>query len=90
MGDYFMRALAEVVSFFVWAVASMTSIMARLSTTIDDGVSIIAGIIGVIGGIIWIITLRIKKKENIIALENAKLENEIKKEQLKNLGHTEI
>jgi hypothetical protein len=60
-------------------------VLAKVSHIIDDGISIIAGIIGVIGGIIWIFTLIQKRHENKINLENAKLENKIKLEELKRL-----
>lgn len=78
-----MRYLAQIFSFFVWIVGSLTSIMGRFSESIDDGISIIAGVIGIIGGLVWLSILRIKKR-------NEKLEYEIKKQQLKNLSETEI
>lgn len=78
-----MRWMTQIFSFFVWAVGSITSIMAKFSDAIDDSISIIAGIIGIIGGIVWLSILRIKKR-------NEKLEYEIKKQQLKNLSEIEI
>lgn len=78
-----MRYLAQIFSFFVWVVGSLTSILGRFSDAVDDGISIIAGIIGIIGGLVWLSILRIKKR-------NEKLEYEIKKQQLKNLSEIEI
>lgn len=78
-----MRYVAQIFSFMVWAIGSLTSILSRCSDTIDDGISIIAGIIGLIGGVVWLSILRIKKK-------NEKLDYKIKKQQLKNLNEIEI
>jgi hypothetical protein len=85
MGDLCMRFLTQIVSFFVWIIGTITSIASKISPIIDDSISLLAGLIGIIGGIVWISTLALKKKENVINLENAKLENEIKKKQLDNL-----
>jgi membrane protein YdbS with pleckstrin-like domain len=83
MGDFCVRYLAQIFSFFVWVIGSITSIVGKYSHAIDDSISIAAGLIGVVGGVVWLSILRIKKR-------NEKLEYEIKKQQLKNLSETEI
>lgn len=83
MGDFCMKYLAQIFSFFVWVIGSLTSVVGKFSNIIDDSISVVAGIIGIIGGLVWLSILRIKKR-------NEKLEYEIKKQQLKNLSETEI
>ncbi len=83
MVDFCMRYVAQILSFFLWAVGSLTSILAKFSNVIDDSISIVAGIVGIAGGIVWLSILRLKKR-------NEQLEYEIKKQQLKNLENTEI
>lgn len=83
MGDFCMKYLAQIFSFFVWVIGSLTSVVSKFSDIIDDGISIVAGIIGIIGGIVWLSILRIKKR-------NEKLEYEIKKKQFENLSEIEI
>jgi len=83
MVDLCMKYVAQILSFFVWLVGSITSILGKFSDVIDDSISIIAGVLGIIGGIVWLSILRIKKK-------NVKLEYEIKKKQLENLENIEI
>ena len=83
MGDLCMRYLAQIFSFFVWVVGTLTSFLSKVSPVIDDSISVIAGLIGIIGGIVWLAILRIK-------MRNEKLENEIKKKQLENLENIEI
>jgi membrane associated rhomboid family serine protease len=90
MGDFCMRFLTQIVSFLVWIIGTITSILSKVSPIIDDSISLLAGLIGIVGGIVWISTLALKKKENVINLENAKLENEIKKKELDNLNNVEI
>ena len=83
MVEICMKWLTQILSFCVWLVGSLTSIIGKFSDVIDDSISIIAGVLGIVGGIVWLSILRIKKK-------NEKLEYEIKKQQLKNLSATEI
>jgi len=90
MGEICMRYLTQIFSFFVWIVGTLTSAAGRFSEAIDNGISIVAGIIGCIAGVVWLTILLIKKKESKLALENEKLENQIKKKQLENLENTEI
>lgn len=78
MGDFYMRFLAQIVSFFIWIIGTLTSILSKISPVIDDSISAIAGLIGIMGGIVWLGILRIK-------LKNEKMESEIKKEELKRL-----
>jgi hypothetical protein len=66
--------------------------VAKFSTVIDDGVGIVGGIVGIIGGIFWMHTLKQKRTENKINIENAKMEQalfildgEIKTEELRRL-----
>ena len=73
-----MRFLAQIVSFFIWIIGTLTSILSKISPVIDDSISAIAGLIGIMGGIVWLGILRIK-------LKNEKMESEIKKEELKRL-----
>lgn len=83
MVEVCMKWLTQILSFFVWLIGSLTSILGKFSDVVDDSISIVAGILGIIGGIVWLSILNIKKK-------NEKLEYEIKKQQLKNLSETEI
>jgi len=83
MVEICMKYFAQILSFFVWLIGSLTSILGKFSDVIDDSISIIAGVLGIIGGIVWLSILRIKKK-------NEKLEYEIKKKQLENLENIEI
>ncbi len=78
MGDFYMRLFAQIVSFFIWIIGTLTSILSKISPVIDDSISAIAGLIGIMGGIVWLGILRIK-------LKNEKMESEIKKEELKRL-----
>lgn len=78
MVDLCMKYLAKICSFFIWVVGTFTSIVGRYSDAIDQGISIIAGVLGIIGGIVWLSILLIKKK-------NERIEYEIKKEELKHL-----
>jgi len=82
MGDLCMRFIAQIFSFMVWVVGTLTSIMSKISPVIDDSISLLAGIVGLIGGVIWITILILKRKETKISLENEILENLIKKKQL--------
>jgi membrane associated rhomboid family serine protease len=70
-----MRYIAQIFSFFVWLIGTITSLLAKMNPILDDGISIVAGIIGVIGGVVWLALLRIK-------LKNEKIENKIKNQQL--------
>lgn len=74
MGDICMKFMGQIVSFCVWIVGTMTSIVSKISPVIDDGISIIAGIVGLIGGVIWVFLLLIKKKKEKIELEIAEIE----------------
>ena len=83
MGDFCMRFIAQIVSFFIWVIGTVTSILSKISPIVDDGISVIAGLIGIIGGIVWLAILRVK-------MRNEKLENKIKQKQLENLENIEI
>ena len=85
MGDFCMRFIAQIFSFMVWIVGTITSIMSKISPIIDDSISLLAGIIGLIGGVIWITILILKRKETKISLQNEILENLIKKKQLETM-----
>lgn len=78
MGEICMKYFAQIISFFVWVIGTGTSVLAKVSPVIDDSISLIAGVIGVIGGLVWLSILRIKKR-------NEKLDNEIKLIELKRL-----
>lgn len=73
-----MKYLGQIISFIVWVIGSLTHLVGKYSSVIDEGISLVAGIIGAIGGIVWLSILRIKKR-------NEKLEYEIKELELKRL-----
>jgi len=82
-----MRYLAQIISFLSWIGGSIISIMARISPIIDDSISLLAGIIGLIGGVIWVLILL--KKNKLISSELTKteieLDNEILDSKIKNI-----
>lgn len=78
MVEICMKWLTQIISFCVWLIGSLTSIVGKFSDVIDDSITLVAGILGVIGGIVWLSILKIKKR-------NEKLDNEIKKLELKKL-----
>lgn len=85
MGDFCMKFIAQIVSGFIWIVGFAVSAIAKLSPLIDDSISALAGLIGIIAGLIWVSILFTKRKQGKIALDNELIENQIKKEQLKKL-----
>jgi len=82
MGEFCMRLVAQIISGIGWVVGFLVSILSKLSPVIDDSISIVAGLIGIIAGLIWVGILLTKRKEGKINLDNAKLDNKIKNQQL--------
>jgi len=74
-----MKFIAQIVSGIVWVVGFILSAVAKLSPIIDDSISAIAGLIGIVAGIIWVSILLTKRKTGKIELEI----KEIKLEKLK-------
>ena len=62
MGDFCMKFIAQIVSGFVWVVGFVISAIAKLSPLIDDSISIVAGLIGILAGFVWLSLLWIKRK----------------------------
>ena len=89
MGDFCMKFIAQIVSGIVWIVGFVVSAIAKLSPLIDDSISAIAGLIGIIAGLIWVSILLTKRKQGKVSLENELIENQIKTEQLKKLQSDE-
>ena len=82
MGDICMKLLAQIVSGIGWVVGFLVSIIAKISPIVDDSISIIAGLIGIVAGLIWVSILLTKSKEGKVNLDNAKLDNKIKNQEL--------
>jgi ABC-type Fe3+-siderophore transport system permease subunit len=74
MGDFCMKALAQIVSGIGYIVGTVISILPRVTSIIDDSITIVAGFIGVIAGIIWVLILATKKKREKIELEIKEIE----------------
>jgi tetrahydromethanopterin S-methyltransferase subunit E len=74
MGDFCMKLIAQIVSFFGWVIGTLVSILAKLSPILDDSISIVAGLIGVIAGLIWVSILITKRKAGKIDLEIKEIE----------------
>ena len=89
MGDFCMKFIAQIVSGIVWIVGFVVSAIAKLSPLIDDSISALAGLIGIIAGLIWVSILLTKRKQGKVSLENELIENKIKTEQLKKLQSDE-
>lgn len=85
-----MRVLANIASFFSMVFGFIISTLSKFTDVIDDSVVTITGIIGAIGAVVWLSIALIKRREAKVRLENERLENKIKKQQLKNLSETEI
>lgn len=75
---YCMRFLAQVICGWTWFIGWVFSFIAKMSPIIDDSISLIAGIVGLFGGVIWVFILLTNKKK-------AKVELEIKELELKKL-----
>lgn len=78
MAEICMRYFGQIVSFMVFIIGSMTKFLGKYSHAIDDGISFFAGVVGLIGGFVWLSMLKIKKS-------NERLEHEIKVEELKRI-----
>jgi tetrahydromethanopterin S-methyltransferase subunit E len=76
-----MRLLSQVAG-TGWVVGFMVSVVSKLSPIIDDSISIIAGLVGIVAGLIWVGILLNKSKESKVSLDNARLDNKIKNQQL--------
>lgn len=77
-----MRAFIQIFSGWTWFTGSFLSIIAKISPVIDDSIGIVAGLVGLAGGIVFFITALIKRKQ-------AKVELEIKQIELKRLKDCE-
>lgn len=95
--DFCMKYLAQVISFVSWITGFFISVIARISPIIDDSISLLAGIIGLFGGIVWV-TILIKKNKLVkreldrseIELDNEILDSKIKNIQLNMLMKSQI
>ena len=76
MGDICMRLIAQVVSGIGWVVGFTVSLLAKLSPVIDDSISMVAGLIGILAGIIWVSILLTKRKSGKIELQIKEIELE--------------
>jgi len=85
MGELCMRFLAKIVSLSMYLIGFLINILAQILPILDKSVTTIAGIIGIIGGFIYVGILLRKNKQGKIALDNERLDNQIKREQLKKL-----
>jgi len=85
LGGLWARLIAQTVSGIGWVIGFVVSIISKVSPIIDDSIGIIAGLIGIIAGIIWVSILITKRVEGKVNLDNAKLDNKIKNQQLKKL-----
>lgn len=64
----------EVISRWTWFIGFVLSIMAKVSPVIDDSISIVAGLVGLAGGIIWVFVLIVKRKKEKVELEIKEIE----------------
>lgn len=95
--DICMKYLAQIVSFLSWVAGFLISVIARISPIIDDSISLLAGVIGLFGGIVWV-TILIKKNKLVkreldrseIELDNEILDSKIKNIQLNMLMKSQI
>ena len=85
MGELCMRVLAKIVSLSVYLIGFLINILAQFLPILDKSITTIAGIIGIIGGCIYVGILLRKNKQGKVALDNERLDNQIKREQLKKL-----
>lgn len=85
MGDFCMRLIAQIVSGCVFVIGTLVNLISKIWPVIDQSISTLAGIIGVFAGLIWLSILVTKHRKGKIELENAQLENQIKRKELENL-----
>jgi uncharacterized membrane protein YfcA len=69
-----MKFIAQIVSGIVWGGGFIISAVAKLSPLIDDSISAVAGLIGIIAGVIWVSILITKRKTGKIELEIKEIE----------------
>ncbi|MEE9574366.1 MAG: hypothetical protein V3W20_15025 [Candidatus Neomarinimicrobiota bacterium] len=84
-----MKVVANIVSFISMIFGFLISVLAKWTHLIDDSITTIAGIIGLVGAIVWLGIALNKRKESKINLDNARIENQIKRETLKQLQSDE-
>jgi len=80
-----MKFIANIVSFVSMIVGTLIAFVAKLTPILDESISLIAALIGLVGAIIWFLIALTKRKEGKINLDNARIDNQIKREQLKKL-----
>jgi len=85
MGEFCMKFIANIVSFVSMIVGTLIAFVAKLTPILDESISLIAALIGLVGAIIWFLIALTKRKEGKINLDNARIDNQIKREQLKKL-----
>ena len=90
MGDIYMKVVANIVSFVSMIFGFLISVLlAKWTHLVDDSITTIAGIIGLVGAIVLLGIALNKRKESKINLDNARIENQIKRETLKQLQSDE-
>lgn len=72
--EFCQMIFTEVISRWTWFVGFVLSIMAKVSPIIDDSISIIAGLVGLAGGIVWVFVLIVKRKKEKVELEIKEIE----------------
>lgn len=83
MVDFCMNLIQRVFGFVFLITGLSANILSKVTEVVDVSVSIVAGLIAILGGYLWY-------RGNKVKLENERLENQIKKKQLENLSNTEI
>ena len=81
MGNFHTHIGTAVSTFVIFVTGMLTKVICQILPLVKDGIEILAGLIGLIGGITWYMTLLIKRKNVII-------DNAIKKETIKGLEKT--
>ena len=89
MGDICMKLLANIVSFISMIVGTLVSVLAKYTAIVDESISTIAALIGLAGALVWLLIALTKRKQSKVALDNERLDNKIKREQLKQLQSNE-
>jgi len=74
MGEICMRLLAQILSGVTYFVGTIISILSKISPLMDDSISLLAGVIGLIGGVIWVLVSYVKLKREKIEKRIAELE----------------
>ena len=76
MGNFHTHIVTAVSTFVIFVTGMVTKVICQILPFVKDGIDILAGLIGLIGGITWYMTLLIKRK-------NAIIDNVVKREEQK-------